>query len=77
MVDAMDQSVGKVFEALSDAGMLQNAVVAFSSDNGGAPFGAHATRSFNWPLRGAKGALWGRRHQVGGFHMEPPASQHA
>lgn len=58
MVDAMDQSVGEVFAALNSAGMLQNAVIAFSSDNGGAPFGAHASRSFNWPLRGAKGTLW-------------------
>ncbi|XP_077515245.1 arylsulfatase B-like isoform X2 [Amblyomma americanum] len=58
MVDALDQSVGRVFQTLSDAGMLDNVVIVFGSDNGGAPFGAHASRSFNWPLRGAKGALW-------------------
>ncbi|XP_077515238.1 arylsulfatase B-like [Amblyomma americanum] len=58
MLDSLDQSVGEVFQTLSDAGMLDNVVVVFGSDNGGAPFGAHASRSFNWPLRGAKGALW-------------------
>ncbi|KAK8787735.1 hypothetical protein V5799_022487, partial [Amblyomma americanum] len=58
MLDSLDKSVGEVFQTLSDAGMLDNVVVVFGSDNGGAPFGAHASRSFNWPLRGAKGALW-------------------
>ncbi|KAH7963146.1 hypothetical protein HPB52_019742 [Rhipicephalus sanguineus] len=71
MVDAMDQSVGKVFEALSVAGMLQNAVVAFSSDNGGAPFGEHASRSFNWPLRGAKGAVWEGATRCAAFVWSP------
>ncbi|XP_049270276.1 arylsulfatase B [Rhipicephalus sanguineus] len=71
MVDAMDQSVGEVFEALSAAGTLQNTVVAFSSDNGGAPFGAHATRSFNWPLRGAKGALWEGATRSAAFVWSP------
>ncbi|KAH6939114.1 hypothetical protein HPB50_015768 [Hyalomma asiaticum] len=56
--DALDQSVGDIFEALNEARMLDNAVVVFSSDNGGAPFGMHSTRSFNWPLRGIKGTLW-------------------
>ncbi|KAH6939119.1 hypothetical protein HPB50_015773 [Hyalomma asiaticum] len=71
MVDAMDQSVGEVFEALSDAGMLQNSVVVFSSDNGGVPFGAHASRSFNWPLRGAKGALWEGGTRAAAFVWSP------
>ncbi|KAL3223818.1 hypothetical protein MRX96_027126 [Rhipicephalus microplus] len=77
MVDAMDQSVGEVFAALNSAGMLQNAVIAFSSDNGGAPFGAHASRSFNWPLRGAKGTIWEGGHQIGGIRLESLASQEA
>ncbi|XP_075534847.1 arylsulfatase B-like [Dermacentor variabilis] len=58
MVDAMDLSVGEVFQALSEAGVLDNTVIVFSSDNGGAPFGTHSSRSFNWPLRGTKGTLW-------------------
>ncbi|KAH6939118.1 hypothetical protein HPB50_015772 [Hyalomma asiaticum] len=71
MVDAMDQSVGEVFEALSDAGMLPNSVVAFSSDNGGAPFGAHSSRSFNWPLRGTKGTLWEGATRSAAFVWSP------
>ncbi|XP_049518097.1 arylsulfatase B-like isoform X1 [Dermacentor silvarum] len=71
MVDAMDQSVGEVFKALSVAGMLQNAVVVFSSDNGGVPFGAHASRSFNWPLRGVKGGLWEGATRSAAFLWSP------
>ncbi|KAH6939117.1 hypothetical protein HPB50_015771 [Hyalomma asiaticum] len=71
MVDAMDQSVGEVFEALSDAGMLPNSIVAFSSDNGGAPFGAHSSRSFNWPLRGTKGTLWEGATRSAAFVWSP------
>ncbi|XP_075537067.1 arylsulfatase B-like isoform X2 [Dermacentor variabilis] len=58
MVDTMDQSVGQVVKALGDAGMLENTVIAFSTDNGGAPWGNHNSRGYNWPLRGAKGTLW-------------------
>ncbi|KAH7967349.1 hypothetical protein HPB49_024228 [Dermacentor silvarum] len=58
MVDTLDHSVGQVFKALGDAGMLENTVIAFSSDNGGAPWGNHNSRGYNWPLRGAKGTLW-------------------
>ncbi|XP_075534850.1 arylsulfatase B-like [Dermacentor variabilis] len=71
MVDAMDESVGEVFKALSVAGMLQNAVIAFSSDNGGIPFGVYGSRSFNWPLRGAKGALWEGATRSAAFVWSP------
>ncbi|XP_072142228.1 arylsulfatase B-like [Dermacentor andersoni] len=71
MADAMDESVGEVFKALSVAGMLQNAVIAFSSDNGGIPFGAHGSRSFNWPLRGAKGVLWEGATRSAAFVWSP------
>ncbi|XP_077512471.1 arylsulfatase B-like isoform X2 [Amblyomma americanum] len=71
MVDAMDQSIGSVFQALSEAGMLDNTVVVFSSDNGGAPWGLHASRSFNWPLRGVKGTLWEGGTRVAAFIWSP------
>ncbi|XP_077511497.1 arylsulfatase B-like isoform X3 [Amblyomma americanum] len=58
MVDALDQSVGEIFQLLHDSGMLDNTVIVFSSDNGGIPWGSHGSRGFNWPLRGAKNTLW-------------------
>lgn len=54
LVDTLDESLGTVMETLYDEGMLDNTIVVVMSDNGGAPFGPHSTRSFNWPLRGVK-----------------------
>ncbi|XP_075537056.1 arylsulfatase B-like isoform X2 [Dermacentor variabilis] len=71
MVDALDQSVGKVFKALSDADMLHNTILIFSSDNGGQPWGGHTTRSFNWPLRGSKGTVWEGGTRVPAFVWSP------
>lgn len=34
MVDKVDESVGKVVEALAKNGMLENSVIIFASDNG-------------------------------------------
>ncbi|KAL3203309.1 hypothetical protein MRX96_041952 [Rhipicephalus microplus] len=71
MVDALDQSVGQVFKALSDAGMLENSVIVFSSDNGGAMWGHGRSRGFNWPLRGAKGRVWEGGTKVAAFVWSP------
>ncbi|XP_075539867.1 arylsulfatase B-like [Dermacentor variabilis] len=59
MVDALDQSVGAVLEALEAASMLDDTVIVFSSDNGAAPFNSPLDNlGSNWPLRGSKGTLW-------------------
>ncbi|XP_077523358.1 arylsulfatase B-like [Amblyomma americanum] len=58
MVDAMDQSVGALLEALEKAGMLQDTVLVFSSDNGADPYSSETNWGFNWPLRGGKGTAW-------------------
>lgn len=71
MVDALDQSVGEVFKTLRDAHMLDNSIVIFSSDNGGQPWGRHATRSINWPLRGSKGTVWEGGTRVPAFVWSP------
>lgn len=42
MVTSLDESVGAVRQALADKGMLQDSVIIFTTDNGGAPYG------FNW-----------------------------
>lgn len=36
MVAALDESIGKVFKALSETGQLDNTIIFFSNDNGGA-----------------------------------------
>ncbi|KAL1485794.1 hypothetical protein MTO96_031744 [Rhipicephalus appendiculatus] len=71
MVDALDQSVGQVVKALSDAGMLENTVIVFSSDNGGAIWGNERSRGFNWPLRGAKGTVWEGGTRAAAFVWSP------
>ncbi|XP_077533183.1 arylsulfatase B-like [Haemaphysalis longicornis] len=71
IMDTLDESVGEVMEALHEEGMLDNTIVVFTSDNGGSPFGPYATRSYNWPLRGAKFALWEGSTRVPAFVWSP------
>jgi len=54
MVEAMDQAVGKVLQAIDDSGVSSNTIVVFTSDNGGLSTSeGHPTS--NLPLRGGKG----------------------
>ena len=54
MVTAMDDAVGVVIRSLKQAGMFDNTIIIFFSDNGGAvKYGAS-----NWPLRGQKSTLF-------------------
>ena len=55
MMLAMDEAVGKVRQKLADAGLEQNTLVAFISDNGGPTMpGTTINASRNDPLRGSK-----------------------
>ena len=72
MVEAVDQSLGRVMKKLDELGQAENTIVIFASDNGGMSAGnfgnpkrvvkgnqldwAYATS--NLPLRGAKGWLY-------------------
>ncbi|XP_077524058.1 arylsulfatase B-like [Amblyomma americanum] len=58
MVDALDQSVGVLLEALEEAHMLDDTVLVFSSDNGGDMYSGGRNFGLNWPLRGGKGTAW-------------------
>ncbi|CAL1279737.1 unnamed protein product [Larinioides sclopetarius] len=63
VIKSMDDSVGRVFKALHDRGMLENTIFLFFSDNGGEVnpilgFGS------NYPLRGNKRTYW-----EGGIHL--------
>jgi len=55
MMSAMDDSIGRVRKKLSDAGLAQNTLVIFISDNGGPTMpGVTVNGSINAPLRGSK-----------------------
>lgn len=51
IVEAMDQNVAKVLDALKRTGLADNTIVVFTSDNGGERF------SETWPFTGYKGEL--------------------
>lgn len=51
MMRSLDLGVGRVMRALETAGLANNTLVIFTSDNGGERF------SYEWPLSGSKGDL--------------------
>jgi arylsulfatase B len=53
VVDAMDQAIGMVLDALDDEGVTNDTIVLFFSDNGGAAYALGGAD--NVPLRGGKG----------------------
>lgn len=57
MVEALDQAVGKVLEALKAQGLEKNTIVFFVSDNGGLST-AEGHPTSNYPLRAGKGWLY-------------------
>lgn len=57
LVEAMDDAVGVVTEALAKAGLDQNTIIVFTSDHGGVASG-DAFSTSNLPLRGGKGYQW-------------------
>ena len=52
LMKSMDDGIGRVLAALKSAGIENNTLVIFTSDNGGERF------SFNWPFRGQKMELY-------------------
>lgn len=57
VLSAVDESVGKIIEALHEKSMLNNSIVLFIADNGGATEdskGMFRNTASNWPLRGWK-----------------------
>lgn len=53
-IEHLDDNVGRVMQAIDDAGIADNTIVIFTSDNGGSI--PHAQR--NLPLRGGKQEHW-------------------
>ncbi|CAD1471204.1 unnamed protein product, partial [Heterotrigona itama] len=58
VVTAMDESVGKVVQALKAANMLDNSIIVFMSDNGAQSVGLLENHGSNYPLRGLKFTLF-------------------
>ena len=54
MVKCVDEGVGKLLDYLELSGKLEHTIVAFTSDNGGAP----TVGGFNYPFRGQKATIW-------------------
>nr|CAD7398176.1 unnamed protein product [Timema poppensis] len=52
MLARLDESVGKIVEAMAERGILDNSILVFLSDNGAQTFGLHTNEGSNWPLRG-------------------------
>ncbi len=57
MIEAMDDAVGLVLNALDEHGFAEDTVVCFTSDNGGVSTGDCYSSSM-LPLRGGKGRQW-------------------
>lgn len=53
MVEAVDRSVGRVWQSLKDNGLAENTLLVFTSDNGG-----HGPATWNAPLKGSKGSFY-------------------
>lgn len=54
VINSLDQSVGRVVDALSKAHLLDNSIILYFSDNGAQTVGMLENHGSNYPLRGLK-----------------------
>ncbi|XP_059096696.1 arylsulfatase B-like [Tigriopus californicus] len=55
---SLDESVGHIVQVLQQEMMLENSIIVFSTDNGGAGDKYHGAVGSNFPLRGMKSGLF-------------------
>ncbi|GAB1869473.1 Arylsulfatase B [Camponotus japonicus] len=58
MVSRLDNSVGRIVQALGNRGMLKDSLILFLTDNGAASIGKFRNYGSNYPLRGMKYTLY-------------------
>jgi arylsulfatase A-like enzyme len=70
-VSDVDRCVGQVVDKLSQLGLTDNTLIAFSSDNGPEAHSFKYSRGSAWPLKGMKTQLWEGGIRVPGFLVSP------
>ncbi|KAL1436105.1 hypothetical protein MTO96_010851 [Rhipicephalus appendiculatus] len=70
-VDALDEAIGRIVEALHSRGMLANSVIVFTSDNGGHSVGRVLEHGLQLAVARRQGHALGRRHPRAGGRLEP------
>lgn len=50
----LDESVGRVVQALKESEMLENSIIIFMSDNGAPTIGLYNNSGSNYPMRGVR-----------------------
>ena len=73
MVESVDEALGSIVEALASEGLLENTLIVFTSDNGGA---VHFPATDNAPLRKGKGYPYEggiREPYIFSWHVHVPA----
>ncbi|CAN7937131.1 unnamed protein product, partial [Ixodes hexagonus] len=64
LLSALDESVGALFEALGERGMINDTVIVLTSDNGAGVTTQFSSYGSSEPMRGQKGTAW-----EGGVHV--------
>ncbi len=67
MIKSLDEGVANVTRALKEAGMFEDTLIIFSTDNGGPADNFNGNWASNWPLRGMKRTLFQGGVQGVGF----------
>ena len=71
MVASLDESLKQLTETLAQKGMIDNTIIVFTTDNGGAAGGYDDSAGSNYPLRGGKNTFWEGGVRGVGFVSSP------